>query len=499
MILEDCLNNEKFFWDCLEKKVRLDGRRCEDSRDIFIYYTNHDSCEVTIGKTKTVCKIKSEIIKPHDKRPNEGVMKLNVDADSFTSVNDSNKTSEATIEIRSSLERIIRSSNTINFESLCIIPGDKVWCLHIQVTVIENDGNMLDACFLSLYGALIHYKIQKVKINFWNLDVEEQIDEDGIPISIHNSVILTTFAYFENEDLILVDPSSIEEELASSLCSIALNKEGNVVCVLKEGGCPVEFYRILDMMELANQKVGSVLKKLYEALEEYSNNSKTVMKSNLHVQYFSEPISILFEGVKEEKEIPLDNEAYNALQFRHIIKKYQEKLSEEWEEDDEELSEDNDEDDDTYGSYIIQNRKQEIINAQLREMKHQLKNSEENVKSNNRSVSKNKSESNEISTERDVSSVQIANGKVENIKGESSDYKKLKKQDMHDHFVNSVNHKKSIKTNSSQKDEGTNGKEKKMTKVESRSKKKEEEESDVDFSLAISTNMKNTSTKKKKK
>jgi exosome complex RNA-binding protein Rrp42 (RNase PH superfamily) len=48
------------------------------------------------------------------------------------------------------LERSIRESDAIDTESLCIISGEKVWCIRCDVRVLDYGGNLPDACSLAV-------------------------------------------------------------------------------------------------------------------------------------------------------------------------------------------------------------------------------------------------------------------------------------------------------------------------------------------------------------
>ncbi|GAW81613.1 exosome complex component RRP45 [Plasmodium gonderi] len=325
--MKSCKNNSNFFWCNLKKNLRLDGRNFEDSRNISIYFLGeYGNVEICIGHTKVICRITSEIVKPFDKRPNEGIIKVNLDIDSFTNVNDNSKTSDECLEIKNLIERILKASNLLNFESLCIIPHKKVWCLIINIVVIENDGNLYDSCYLSAYSALVHFRNNEVTVeNSGNIIVEEG-ETNYTPLSIHNTPILTTFAYFNCEDVCLIDPSIQEEEFMSSKLSVALNKNGKLISILKPGGFPISYERIIEAIELAKKRVKSILKILQDALEEDKNLRNGLKKKNLHIKYSSNPVHIKYDHenmCEKPLVIPLNQSLKNNMNIENIIKKYE--------------------------------------------------------------------------------------------------------------------------------------------------------------------------------
>ncbi|ANQ09264.1 Exosome complex exonuclease [Plasmodium coatneyi] len=325
--MKSCKNNANFFWCNLKKKLRLDGRNFEDSRNISIYFLGeHGNVEVSIGHTKVICKITGEIVKPFDKRPNEGMIKVNLDIDSFTNVNDNSQISDECLEIRNLIERILKSSNLLNFESLCIIPHKKVWCLLVNIIVVENDGNLYDACYLSAYSGLVHYRNNEVTVDSVGDIIIEEGETNYTPLSIHNTPILTTFAYFNCEDICLIDPSIEEEEFMSSKLSVALNKNGKLVSILKPGGSPISYEKILEAIELAKKRVKSILKILEDALEEDKNLRNSLKKKNLQIKYSSNPVHIKYDDARVHAKplvIPPNKSVKNNLNIEKIIKEYE--------------------------------------------------------------------------------------------------------------------------------------------------------------------------------
>ncbi|GAB67140.1 exosome complex exonuclease [Plasmodium cynomolgi strain B] len=309
--MKSCKNNANFFWCNLKKKLRLDGRNFEDSRNISIYFLGeHGNVEVSIGHTKVICKITSEIVKPFDKRPCEGMIKVNLDIDSFTNVNDNSQISDECLEIKNLIERILKS----------------IWCLLVSIIVIENDGNLYDSCYLSAYSALVHYRNNEVTVDSSGNIIIEEGETNYTPLSIHNTPILTTFAYFNCEDICLIDPSIQEEEFMSSKLSVALNKNGKLVSILKPGGSPISYEKILEAIELAKKRVKSILKILEDALEEDKHLRNSLKKKNLQIKYSSNPVHIKYDDTNVHAKplvIPPNKSVKNNLNIEQIIKKYE--------------------------------------------------------------------------------------------------------------------------------------------------------------------------------
>lgn len=44
------------------------------------------------------------------------------------------------------VERGLRESRAIDTEALCIVAGEKVWSIRVDIHVLDHGGNLTDAC-----------------------------------------------------------------------------------------------------------------------------------------------------------------------------------------------------------------------------------------------------------------------------------------------------------------------------------------------------------------
>ncbi|CAD2108986.1 exosome complex component RRP45, putative [Plasmodium vinckei] len=516
--MKTCKNNTNFFWCNLKNKLRLDGRNFDDSRNISIYFLGeYGNVEVSIGNTKVVCKITSEIVKPYDKKPNEGIIKINLDIESFSTFNDISKITDECLEIKNLIERIFKASNILNFESLCIIPYKKVWCLLINITVIENDGNLYDSCYLSAYSALVHFRNNSVNIdNAGNVIIDEE-EVNYSPLSVHNSPILTTFAYFSFEEICLVDPSSYEEEFMSSKLSIAINKNGNLISILKPGGLPISYDKILQGIELAKKRVKSILKILEDALKEDNDLRNNLKKKNLHIKYSSNPVHIKYDGddiVEKSLDVTINQTVINNLNIDKIVKKYEQYMLSNADnftnEDINSTMEKNNNEETKFMNSNSMHNKQYAIDQELRRLKeeniiksenyfHRIPNYNTNLNIhtneddddqniNNTKIKRQEFEDNKLNlhTMKIVKSNKIPNS--EEIKFSSAISKGMQNKDSHYNLMDNKVLNKNVE------DDKKNIKIKEQSKI---SNYESDESSDIDFSVAINQKLKKQNSKKK--
>ena len=77
----------------------------------------------------------------------------------------------------------------------------------MNITLLNNDGNLIDACYLAAIISLLHFKKPYANI-------EEQsrviLSETKLqPLSIHHIPIAITYAFFNKSQIVLMDPTVI--------------------------------------------------------------------------------------------------------------------------------------------------------------------------------------------------------------------------------------------------------------------------------------------------
>ncbi len=73
--------------------------------------------------------------------------------------------SDQGVEYNRLLERNLRQSNFLDFESLCIRSAEKVWQIRVDLNVLNNDGNILDCANIALICSISHYRLPDVSVS----------------------------------------------------------------------------------------------------------------------------------------------------------------------------------------------------------------------------------------------------------------------------------------------------------------------------------------------
>ncbi|CAI8023434.1 Exosome complex component RRP45 [Geodia barretti] len=74
------------------------------------------------------------------------------------------RSSPLAIEVARMLERCLKDSRAVDTESLCIIAGEKVWSLRVDIHVLDQCGNITDCATVAAIAALKHFRRPDVTV-----------------------------------------------------------------------------------------------------------------------------------------------------------------------------------------------------------------------------------------------------------------------------------------------------------------------------------------------
>jgi exosome complex component RRP42 len=160
---------------------------------------------------------------------------------------------EVGIELARVVDRGVRESKAVDLEALCIVPGKQVWIIFIDVHILDDCGNILDAASLGAIAALLSTKVPASRFG---------LGEDYI-LPIRDIPIATTAIEFN--DVLMFDPGVDEEAIANTKLTIISTAEGNICGTQKSGTGmlkPEQAYRIID---IACEKAKEIREKFLEA------------------------------------------------------------------------------------------------------------------------------------------------------------------------------------------------------------------------------------------
>ncbi len=154
------------------------------------------------------------------------------------------------------LEKTVRRSGALDTESLCLVAGQKVWSVRVDVHVLAHDGNLIDASCLAVVVALRHFRKPDTSIEAGQLTVYTPAERAPVPLSWLHSPFCVTWSFFGEEgDVAVLDATWLEEQVRVGSCTVSLNKHGEICQISKLGGVPVDAVVLLQCTGVALSKV----------------------------------------------------------------------------------------------------------------------------------------------------------------------------------------------------------------------------------------------------
>jgi len=243
----------EFVLNALKQSLRLDGRSLLELRTpVLTFGPGLGWVECSFGKTKVLAQVDAKMVKPLPERPYEGQITIHSEISPMASSDyESGRPSEEEVVITRMLDKVIRRSDTVDKESLCILAGQRVWHLRLTLHFLADAGNMLDCACLAGIVALKHFRRPDVEVIGDEVTVHSPSERAPVPLAMHHTPFCLTFAYFPDATIpAVLDPSHLEQRLSAGLLSVALNAQRELCVVQKAGGVPLEpdeMVRIIDI------------------------------------------------------------------------------------------------------------------------------------------------------------------------------------------------------------------------------------------------------------
>jgi len=242
----------------LNSNVRLDGRKPTEYREVSVepgvIRSAEGSARVKIGKTEVIAGVKTEVMQPYPDQEDQGSIMVGVELLPLSSPNfETGPPSIQAIELARVVDRGIRESKTLDFKSLCIEEGEKVWMLIIDICVINEAGNLFDASALAAVTALKNMQFPKYEDG--KLDHKEKTDKK---LEMNDTPVTVTV--LKIGDKFVTDPDSDEEKVIDARLTVASLSDGTLCAMQKGGDTPLSQEEISKMVDIATEKAQELRK-----------------------------------------------------------------------------------------------------------------------------------------------------------------------------------------------------------------------------------------------
>ncbi|SGZ58835.1 CIC11C00000002730 [Sungouiella intermedia] len=276
-------NERIFIIESLKQGLRFDGRKLDQMRtpEITLSKTEYGYVEVKLGKTKLAVRVSCEISKPFTDRPFEGIFTINSEISLMASpFFESGKNSNEEVLISRLIEKAVRRSNALDLESLCIVAGEKVWHIRVDINFLNYDGGLIDASCIGVMTALQHFKKPDVSIKGTEIIIHNTDGRQPVPLSILHVPICVTYSFYNpgdkeenikgllNKEIAIMDATMKEEITRDGSLVITMNKNRELIQLSKNGGLPIDGTILLELAKSSFQVTEHLTEQIKKLLKD---------------------------------------------------------------------------------------------------------------------------------------------------------------------------------------------------------------------------------------
>jgi exosome complex component RRP45 len=153
----------------------------------------------------------------------------------------------------------LKESKAIDTEELCVISGKRVWSIRVEITVLDNNGNIFDCATMGTMAALHHFRRPEVSVQGDNVIVHSESEREPVPLSVHHTPVSISFVFFHGGDVMIADPLLKEEIFMDGRMTLMLNEFSELCLVEHAGGSPIGVEQILHCSKIATAKALEVV------------------------------------------------------------------------------------------------------------------------------------------------------------------------------------------------------------------------------------------------
>src|SRR6266540_4668169 len=160
---------KQHMWDALSRGKRLDGRDFNELRPLLIetdiIKKANGSARVKLGDSEVIAGVKVETGEPFEGLENKGALIVSAEVlPTASPYIEPGPPDEETIELARVVDRGIRESEMIDLDKLVLVPGEIVYTVFVDCSIVNMDGNLFDATSYAVVLALSTSKFPVLEI-----------------------------------------------------------------------------------------------------------------------------------------------------------------------------------------------------------------------------------------------------------------------------------------------------------------------------------------------
>lgn len=269
----------QFVQKAWSQRLRTDKRLFQQLREVSVSFPTDDrgTCVVQLGQTSVMASVVCEVVEPSDAGGGKnGFLDFNV---KYATRGLNMERRSTVVEVTRMLEAIIKTSKALDVEALCLIPGQYVWSVRVDVTILNEAGNVTDAAAWATMAALQHTRREEVSVHGDDIIIHPAHERNPIPLSIHHFPLAFTCALIGSTGAtagstggapvavdFVIDPTTAETAACAGFVTVALNHELQVCDTHKYGVADVSYPLIRECIAAARSLVPQLAALMKEAM-----------------------------------------------------------------------------------------------------------------------------------------------------------------------------------------------------------------------------------------
>lgn len=240
-----------YIYNLMLKGQREDGRAFDEIRDITLETHVIDKAEgsakVQYGNTQVLVGVKIQVGTPYPDSPDVGVIITSLELNPIASPTfESGPPRENAIEMARVTDRGIRESGAIDLKKLCITRGEEVWMVFIDIHVLNDEGNIINAASLGAIAALMTSIVP----------AERNGKGEDFMLPVREMPVCISLADIGGE--LMIDPGRNEETACETKIMITSNQDGSICAMQKSGEGALSEKQVLQAVTIACEKAAKV-------------------------------------------------------------------------------------------------------------------------------------------------------------------------------------------------------------------------------------------------
>ena len=197
------------------------------------------SAMVRVGGTSVICGIKAELARPSVSLPDEGYLVANVHLSALSSSTfRSGPPSDEAQALSQWVHDVWQKSAMVDTKELCLAAGKLCWVLYADITCVNYDGSLSQACLASLVAALKSLTLPEVDLSEGEFNSSPLHSKVRTSLSLQCIPSAVSFTFSRDKKTVCC-PSGEEERTAAGILTVVTCDEQNICDVTKSGGIPL--------------------------------------------------------------------------------------------------------------------------------------------------------------------------------------------------------------------------------------------------------------------